>query len=121
MAENTFPDIQAPDYPLNEVFTDHTLKMQVDNETILTRPRFTKMPKAFKVSWSKLQVSDYNKLRAFFLKMKGGALSFIWIYPEDPGNEYSQKQFTVRFADSELNFQLVEIDKWSGTITLQEV
>lgn len=86
-----FPNIQIPDYPLSEVFTDHTLKMQVDNETILTRPRFTKMPKSFKLTWTKLPVSDYNQLRAFFLAMKGGAISFDWTYPADPGNEYTGK------------------------------
>lgn len=118
---NVFPTIQTPDYPLNEVFTDHSLKMQVDNETILTRPRFTKMPKAFKVTWSKLPSTDYNRLRAFYLSMKGGALSFKWTYPEDPDNEYSKKEFVVRFNDSELNFQLVEGSYWSGSITLSEV
>lgn len=118
---NVFPTIQSPSYPLNEVYTDHTIRMQVENETILTRPRFTKMPKAFKVSWDKLPVSDYNQLRAFFLAMKGGASSFIWKYPKDPGNDFSEKEFTVRFNDSELNFQAVELNYWSGTITLQVV
>lgn len=116
-----FPTIQTPDYPLNEIFTDHTLKMQVDNETILTRPRFTKLPKAFKLSWSKLPTKDYNKLRAFYQQTRGGALSFEWTYPADEGNEYSGQKFTVRFTDSELSFQLVELNLWSGSITLSEV
>lgn len=116
-----FPDIQTPDYPLNEIFTDHTLKMQVDNETILTRPRFTKLPKAFKITWSKLPTADYNQLRAFFQQTRGGALAFEWTYPSDVGNDYSGKKFTVRFSDSELSFRLVECSFWSGSITLSEV
>lgn len=116
-----FPSIQAPDYPLNEVFTDHTLKMQVDNETILTRPRFTKLPKAFKLTWAHLPTSDYNELRAFYLETRGGAYAFNWTYPADAGNEYSGKTFEVRFTDSEFNFQLVELNYWSGSITLSEV
>lgn len=119
MAYKTFPDIQTPDYPLEEDYADHTLKMQVDNETILTRPRFTSLPLSFKITWSHLKTVDYNKLRAFYKEMRGGALAFKWTYPEDEGNDYSQKEFIVRFADSSMNFQLVEIDKWSGSITLQ--
>lgn len=116
-----FPSIQTPDYPLQEVFTDHTLKMQVDNETILTRPRFTKLPKSFKLTWEHLPTTDYNKLRAFYQETRGGAIAFSWTYPTDEGNEYSGKTFEVRFTDSEFDFQLVEVNYWSGSITLSEV
>lgn len=118
---NTFPTIQTPDYPLQETKTDHTLKMQVDNETILTRPRFTKMPRAFKLTWSKLPTADYNLLRSFYDSMHGGSLAFQWAYPNDPGNDYSGKTFTVRFDNESLDFQLVEMDYWNGSVTLKEV
>lgn len=37
-----FPNIKNPIYPLKHKRVDHTYKMEQDNETINTRPRFTK-------------------------------------------------------------------------------
>lgn len=116
-----FPDIQTPDYPLEELHKDHTIKMTVDNETILTRPRFTKIPKSFKITWSKLPTKDYNKLRAFYSQTRGDALSFEWTYPKDEGNDYSGEKFIVRFDDGLLDFKIVECSFWSGSITISEV
>lgn len=42
-----FPNIKNPIYPLKHKRVDHTYKMEQDNETINTRPRFTKKAAAF--------------------------------------------------------------------------
>lgn len=117
---DTFPDIAVPDYPLEEEIKDHSLKMQMDNETILTRPKYTKMPQSFKLTWSHMTTADYNKLRAFYKDRKGGALAFSWTYPTDAGNDLSGQTFTVRFDDESLNFKLTSVNYWEGTITLRE-
>lgn len=116
-----FPTIKAPAYPLKEIFTDHTIKGETDSITILTRPRFTKTPVSFELSWSKLSATDFNKLRSFYRKdTKGGALIFNWTYPfNEPNNDFSGQTFQVRF-DGDLEFQLVDFGYYSGTITLTE-
>lgn len=116
---NVFPTIQTPDYPLHEIRTDHTLKMKVENETILTRPKLTKVPKAFKLTWSELPTEDFIKLKNFWESMHGGALIFQWTYPTDEGNDYSGKTFNVRFDDDELDWSLVKMNYWSVSLTLR--
>ena len=118
-----FPNIASPSFPLTEISTDHTLYMQVDNDPILPRPRFTKMPRSFKLTWDSLPSADYNKLRTFYRdSTKGGAISFNWTYPiTDPDNALAGKVFEVRFNDTSLEFQLKQFGYWTGSVTLQVV
>ena len=53
-----FPNIKNPIYPLKHKRVDHTYKMEQDNETINTRPRFTKKPLHFTVQWSAVPAAD---------------------------------------------------------------
>lgn len=116
-----FPPIKPPVYPLQETYTDHSIKMQMDNLTINTRPRFTKMPKKFKLTWTALPAADFAKLRSFYLyDTKGGALSFAWTYPNEPGSGYAGKSFMVRF-EGDLDFSLDNPGYYSGSVTLAEV
>lgn len=112
-----FPAIMPPSYALEERHQDHTIKGQTDNVTILTRPRFTKMLKTFVVSWRALPVADMNKLRVFFeTKTYGGAVEFIWTYPND-GGTYANKRFKVRFEE-DLVFSLTQFGRYEGNIKL---
>lgn len=115
-----FPNIKNPIYPLKHKRVDHTYKMEQDNETINTRPRFTKKPLHFTLQWSALPAADYSLLDTFFNDQTyGNALKFQWTYPLEPGCKFAGQTFTVRFS-GDLEFDLVNPGLFSGQIALEE-
>lgn len=116
----TFPDIAKPVYPLKETYPDHSLKMELDDHTVNARPRFTKKIRSFTLQWTHLTVSDFNKLRSFYLNdAHCDALAFDWTYPPVKGSEYAGKTFSVRF-DGDLDFELAGPGYYTGTLKLTE-
>lgn len=116
-----FPTIKRPSFPLKETIPDHTIKGQTDGITMFTRPRFTKVPRSFTLSWSRLPITDYERLRHFYYnEVKGNALVFLWTYPDIPGNSLSGKKLTVRF-DGDFEFELSDYDCYTGSIKVTEV
>ena len=54
MANLSFPDVTAPEYPLKETFEDNLIKSAMENGVVKTRPRFTKARRSFELEWSSL-------------------------------------------------------------------
>ncbi|MBQ9256145.1 MAG: hypothetical protein IJ694_04830 [Acidaminococcaceae bacterium] len=115
-----FPSIMAPNYPLQETHKDHSRKGEVSNTTIITSPRFTKAPLSFRLTWNSLPAADYDLLRNFYDNVVCcGALDFNWTHPDDGGN-YANKVFRVRF-DGDLEFRLIAVGRYEGSVKLAEV
>lgn len=95
-----FPNIKNPIYPLKHKRVDHTYKMEQDNETINTRPRFTKKPLHFTLQWSALPAADYSLLDTFFNDQTyGNALKFQWTYPPEPGCKLQGRRLPFDFPE----------------------
>lgn len=114
-----FPSIANPVYPITITSPDVTIRGQVENITILTRKRVTRVPKTFILTWTHLPTSDYNLLSDFHDQVNG-AVDFNWVYPAGEGTKYDGKTFRVRF-NGELKFQGVGPRYMSGSINLEEV
>lgn len=115
-----FPTIQYPVYPLKENIPDHTWKGETDNETILTRPRFTKVKHSFTLTWDALPIADLVTLHSFYLNQaRQGALAFNWTYPPEPGSPYAGTVFAMRF-DGDWEMSLSDPGHYSGSIKLTE-
>ena len=115
MANLSFPDVTAPEYPLKESVEDNLIKSAMENGVVKTRPRFTKVRRSFELEWSLLNDDSKDALEQFFLsKTKCGSLPFKWPHP------YSEKSYVVRF-DGPPSFSLKMKDYWQVSIKLQEV
>lgn len=114
-----FPSITKPTYPLTETIPDVTIRGQVENLTILTRRRVTRVPKTFALNWNALPAADYETLRAFYIDVNG-AESFNWTYPTGEGGTYDGQVFVVRFT-GDFNFQLKQHGYYTGSLKLEEV
>ena len=49
MANLSFPNVTAPEYPLKETFEDNLIKSSMENGVVKTRPRFTKVRRSFEL------------------------------------------------------------------------
>ena len=115
MANLSFPDVTAPEYPLKETFEDNLIKSAMENGVVKTRPRLTKVRRSLESEWSLLNNDSKDALEQFFLsKTKCGSLPFKWLHP------YSEKSYVVRF-DGPPSFSLKMKDYWQVSIKLQEV
>lgn len=109
-----FPSIRPPVYPIKETIPDTAIKGELENQTILTRKRFTRTPRTFELTWSALPQKEYRLLKSFY-ETVNGALPFSWVHPIDGG-----APLMVRFSG---NFEFTSVNPkyWEGTITLVEV
>lgn len=115
-----FPNIMNPVYPLEETHQDFTRKMQVENHTLITRPSVTKKIKKWKLTWKNMTSSDLNKLRNFYdNETLQSVYPFYWTHPKDPGNDYSEKKFLVRF-ESAPTFRLVRPGRYEVEVNIEE-
>lgn len=121
MAFPVFPNIMPPSYPFGERLENPALTSTMENGIVLSRPRFTRIRKTFTLKWSALPASDYEKLRSFWQTVLGGSQEFSWTYPAIPGDSLSGKEYTVRFANGDIRFDLASNGYYSGDLTLQEV
>lgn len=80
-----------PELPIDEEREDSTIKSDFDGGYQLTRPRFTRIRRKFKVIYKHLPAADKDTLDSFVTTVKGGADSFVWTHP------VSQSQYTMRF------------------------
>lgn len=107
----TFPDIRYPIYPIQITTPDIAYKGQVENMTLITRKKTTKVMRTFTVNY-KIPTAEYLKLEAFF-DIVNCADIFEWVNPE------TKKKHNVRFAE-QLDFISNEYGQWTGSIKLQE-
>ena len=116
-----FPTIVQPSYPFNIEYANPAIKGEMEDNTIVTRPRYTKMPIRCTLRWTGMPNDDYDTLRAFYKKTLGGSVAFNWIYPSITGDELSDTIMLMRFSDSSFNFSYDQFGRWSGQIILEEV
>ena len=112
---NTFPDIQKPSFPLDDEIEDSTIRSEMDDGTVVTRLRFTKIRHTYTLNWDALPDADYQELVTFLTEtVKMGALSFSWTNPRDSTVHTVRLKSMGKFSGKAVNI-------WSGSITLQEV
>lgn len=122
MAIAAFPEISAPAYPLANKLENPALMSAMENGTVVSRPRFTKVRETFTLRWTALPAAEYAMLRAFWRDtVLGGSEKFAWTYPAVAGDEYGGRAFTVRFASGDVHFDLASPGYYSGEVVLQEV
>lgn len=80
----------------------------------MVRTAGTISKKVFEISYQALTEADRNTLDTYFKNNQG--LEFDWTHPESGGATYG-----VIFAEDELEFQYVHVNRWSTTFTLMEL
>lgn len=99
--------------------SDPTIRSQKEGGYIATRPRFTRIPKKWKVAYQQgnaLTLADKALLEAHEDSVKIGADSFTWTSPMD-GQTY-----TVRYVDGPIAFKpLVGKLLWEAAFGLEQV
>ena len=117
-----FPTIQQPVYPFTTKIKDPSLKAEMENGLVISRPRFTRVPQSFVLKWTALPSADYAALRNFYRNsVYGGSLAFDWQYPAVAGDPDSGKLFSVRFTGEDFSFSMVAPGYYAGTLIIQEV
>ncbi len=112
---NTFPDIQKPSFPLDVENEDNTIRSTMEDGTVVSRRKFTKIRKTFTLTWDALPNADYETLDDFLRNTAYmGAVPFSWTNPRN-GTVY-----TVRLKSMD-KFEAKAVSIWSGSITLEEV
>ncbi len=107
MAYPTFPDLyKAPDISMKETFDDPGIKDKMEDGTVATRPRYTRMRKTLKVTYS-LLTPEARRILIQFMRDVGSWQPFYFIDNRDDANP---ETLTMRFT------KLPEIsdDKWAG-------
>jgi phage-related protein len=113
-----FPSLSTP--PLvsgyeHSAALDPVLRSPLEAGYRQTRPRFTRVPKKWHISYSGLSDSDQSALESFEASVKYGADSFTWTHPK------TSTQYTVRFP-APVRYHLGPTDTlWSAEFDLEEV
>ena len=71
---------------------DPTIKSQTEGGYKQTRPRFTRMPDGWKITYKVLPQADKNTLRTFEKTVKVGSDMFTWVNP------VNSTAYNVRFV-----------------------
>lgn len=103
-----------PEYPIKEGRAlDPTIRSQSEGGYVVTRPRFTRVPKTFEFSYKMLPDADKDTLKAFEETVAFTSGIFVWTHPK------TSATYNVRF-DKTLEFEYVEFGYWSVAIKLNE-
>lgn len=98
---------------------DPTIRSQSEGGYVSTRPRFTRIPKKWKLSYSQgnaLPLADKALLEAHEDSVHVGSGSFTWTNPMD-GQTY-----TVRYVDGPIQFRpLVGKLLWEAAVVLEQL
>lgn len=108
-----FPNIQLPS-GLDETTEDPAISTEFGTGIVQTRARYTRIRRTWELSWANMRGADYRALRAFYVSVYGGALSFMWANVKD------QTNYQVRFR-GELKGRHTVMDCWNVTLTLEQV
>lgn len=108
MGYPTFPDLfKAPDVSVKESFDDPGIKDKMEDGAVASRPRYTRMRKTLKVSYS-LLTPDARLTLIQFLRSVGSWAPFYFVDGRDPANP---ETLLVRFT----KLPEVEDDKYAGS------
>lgn len=88
-----WPAIVAPSLP-TEKYPDPAIRSKAEGGYVLTRPRYTRMPRSWGLVWEAMTHAHYLLLMAFWEAKSGGSTSFTWDCVTD------DTETTVRFAEA---------------------
>lgn len=115
-----FPEIQQPVYPLKSKWENPVLTSKMENGTVVSRPKFTRIRETFTLTWNALPAADYARLREFWRTALGGSVIFLWTYPMVPRDPLSGRSYRMRFGSDAPSFELSAPGYYSGSITMEE-
>ena len=114
-----FPTLTInPEVPLNENQEDPTIRSKFEGGYELTRPRFTRIRKAWTIKYRLLPAADKVLLDTFFnATVLGGADAFNWTNP------ITSVVYVVRFTEPPVfkNVMFGAVQYYDVDIKLQEV
>lgn len=117
-----FPSIQTPSYPFASKFEDISLQSKMEDGSVVSRAKFTRVRETFTLRWNAMPDADYSLLRSFIKDtIKGGSLKFVWTYPVITDDPYSGTAFTVRLVGGDVEFSKPTVGVRSGQIVIVEV
>lgn len=106
-----WPDIKNP-----SDITERNSKAQIRSDFsggyVQSMPKWTRSRKRFELTWEAMSSSDKSKLETFFKDNIGD--TFTWNHPLE------EKEYTVRFAEDELEFSYVPVKHWQISLSLEE-
>jgi hypothetical protein len=93
MAEYQFPTLsKAPSVAIERDFEDPTIRDEMENGLVSTRPRWSRVRRAFRVPYVGISPNDAQLIEDFIQEMKGGSGAFVFTLPD------TGESVTVRFA-----------------------
>ncbi|OQB75102.1 MAG: hypothetical protein BWX92_02796 [Deltaproteobacteria bacterium ADurb.Bin135] len=98
-----------------ELAQDPTIRTQLDGGYILTRARFTRIPKKWKVKYGLLTPGDKATIEAFETTVQGGAGIFSWTSPA------GLITYSVRFAGPIMFTMRESPNWWDAEFILEQV
>lgn len=116
-----WPAVGEPSLPITEQLPDSTLRASVEGGYELTRPRYTRQPREWSLTWPAMIHSQYQVLVAFYSATTvGGSRFFAWTSPIDGASR------AVRFAGppeaTVVAWALNQVPRyWQVRVNLREV
>lgn len=111
MADWTLTNYQKVD----EVVEYNTLITQFENGAEQRRNKWANPLRTFKLVYKNRPESEVDTLKTFHTSKKGAYTSFTFTNPND------STDYTVRFANDNLEFKRVAYDVYDFNVTLKEV
>ena len=108
-----FPNIKPPNFPLDENLQDPGIRSPMENGSVVSRARYTRIRRIFNLRWSSLPNADKETLFNFYENdIRGSSLTFNWTHPE------TLKTYVVRMTS--LRAQKIRPGFWLVDATLEE-
>jgi len=89
------------------------IKSKFEGNYAQTRPVYTRANYDFKIEYAALSITEIKVLEQFFVENKGG--SFDWLNPQD------NETYLVRFVDEKFSSKMITKEKYTVSITLEQV
>jgi hypothetical protein len=79
-----FPNLaKSPSVAIEQEYEDPTIRDEMENGLVSTRPRWSRVRRSFRVPYSGLPPADQQAIDDFVTKYtKGGSGDFYWVHPE---------------------------------------
>lgn len=106
------PDISGWE---EQVAFNPTIRSETDGGYVLTRARFTRLPRRWNLVYRVLPVADVNTLKTFEGTVKVGSDSFLWTNPQN------STQYTVRLLEPIRYSMHGSKNYWDVEMVLEEV
>ena len=107
------PVVSADDFVESFLRPAHRSDTEAGYE--ITRPKWTRTRREFKVTFKSLTSAEVTTIEEFFEGIAYGGGSFNWTAPRDSGT------YEVRLVEDQLDFQYVANDQYNLTVTFREV